>query len=236
MNSYNDVLEIIENILTESEQQVNNSNVFSNSDKFFDQMKKQGLHNKNKKKNNIKDKNEETDEYDDDVDDEYDDEEIDDDEQKEYKVNLKDAVDFEKFTSLLNKFRAAHSFTQGKINEELNNYFNRLSDDEKKCMHIFFKALIQITLVEIKGKAAYVPSDLGISVYKKSSTKSEKLDSKKLKNKIDSDIDDEYDVDMSQNSREKLQRKSNKNDFNSPIKIGESRQNKDDILNLLKSI
>ena len=140
-----------------------------------------------------------------------------------------------KFIKQRYKFRAAHSFTEGQINEELKRYFDRLSDSEKKCMHVFFKALIQITLVEIKGKAAYVPSDLGISVSKNSSTNSEKKDSKKLKHKIDSEIADSEDIDISQNSREKLQKKSKQDDFNSPIKIGEAKQDKSDIIKLLKS-
>lgn len=235
MNSYNDVLSIIENLLNESEQQVNSKNIFNSSDRFFDDMQASGLHSKkNKKENKLKDKSKDIDEDDDDNELNTD-EDTDESEEKEYKVNLKDADDFEKFISLLNKFRAAHSFTEGQINEELKRYFDRLSDSEKKCMHVFFKALIQITLVEIKGKAAYVPSDLGISVSKNSSTNSEKKDSKKLKNKIDSEIADSEDIDISQNSREKLQKNSKQDDFNSPIKIGEAKQDKSDIIKLLKS-
>lgn len=235
MNSYNDVLSIIENLLNESEQQVNSKNIFNSSDEFLDDMLASGLHSKkNKKENKLKDKSKDIDEDDDDNELNTD-EDTDESEEKEYKVNLKDADDFEKFISLLNKFRAAHSFTEGQINEELKRYFDRLSDSEKKCMHVFFKALIQITLVEIKGKAAYVPSDLGISVSKNSSTNSEKKDSKKLKNKIDSEIADSEDIDISQNSREKLQKKSKQDDFNSPIKIGEAKQDKSDIIKLLKS-
>lgn len=235
MNSYNDVLSIIENLLNESEQQVNDKEIFNLSDKFLGNMQASGLHSKkNKKENKLKDKSKDIDEDDDDNELNTD-EDTDESEEKEYKVNLKDADDFEKFISLLNKFRAAHSFTEGQINEELKRYFDRLSDSEKKCMHVFFKALIQITLVEIKGKAAYVPSDLGISVSKNSSTNSEKKDSKKLKNKIDSEIADSEDIDISQNSREKLQKNSKQDDFNSPIKIGEAKQDKSDIIKLLKS-
>lgn len=239
MNSYLKAINLIEQLLNEkSEVQVSFDP--NSADDFIQASLEAGTH-KSKSGNSKKDKlnqtKQETDEE------ELDDSDIDDDDnskkdddsdvedEKDYKVNLVDAVDFEKLIPLLNKFRAAHSFSEGKINDELKTYFKRLSDSEKKALHVFIKALIQITLVDVKGKAAYTPEDLGISIIKKSSTKSEKDSSKKLKDKLK----DEYDDD---NVRDKLQfdKKSKEQDFNSPIKIGESKQNKDDILKLLKTI
>lgn len=240
MNSYLKAINLIEQLLNEKSE-VEISFDPNSADNFIQASLERGTHAKSKSKNRKKDKlnqtKQETDEEeldDSDIDDDDNSKEDDDsdaEDEKDYKVNLVDAVDFEKLIPLLNKFRAAHSFSEGKINDELKTYFRRLSDSEKKALHVFIKALIQITLVDVKGKAAYTPEDLGISIIKKSSTKSEKDSSKKLKDKLK----DEYDDD---NVRDKLQfdKKSKEQDFNSPIKIGESKQNKDDILKLLKTI
>jgi len=243
MKQYFDAISIIAELLNESnEEEVSSDDIAQQTDLFNDEMQKQGLHSKNKSKKDdkkLRDKSykqqKEEDEEEEEISDTDDSEEEDDEEtEKDYKINLVDAVDFDKFISLLNKFRAAHSFSDGSINDELQSYFSRLSDDEKKTLHVFFKALIQITLMDVKGKAAYVPSDIGFKISKSSSTKDEKNKSKKLKNKLDDDFED----DEEEYTRDKIQnkKKTNKYDFNSPIKIGESKQNKDDILKLLKSI
>ncbi len=247
MNSYLKAINLIEQLLNEKSEVEVSFNA-DDADDFIKASVAQGTHTtqtKSKSKKSKKDKlnqtKKETDEEeldDSDLEDDdgskQEDDDSDAEDEKDYKVNLVDAVDFEKLIPLLNKFRAAHSFSDGKINDELKTYFKRLSDSEKKALHVFIKALIQITLVDVKGKAAYTPEDLGISIIKKSSTRSEKDSSKKLKDKLK----DEYDDSEDEKIRDKLQSKTNSKDedFNSPIKIGEVKQNKEDIFKLLKSI
>ena len=128
-------------------------------------------------------------------------------------INLSDAMQYEKLVDVLNQFRASHSLSDPDVSEELNKYFEKLSAEEKKVLHVFLKGLVQVTLLDVDGKAAYSPTDLKFSISKKGSATSEKLKSIKRRQKSKEDA-------------EKLD--------NAPIKIGESIQNKSMILKVLK--
>ena len=136
-------------------------------------------------------------------------------------LKLADALDYKKFVDDLNKFRAAHSFEDEEISLELKDYFQRLEDDEKKVFYVMLKGLIQVTLMGVDGKTARTPSDLKYSIKKTGSVSSEKKRS--MKRKID--------------TSKKLNDKGVKDkevDTNTPIKIGESRQNKTDIYKIIR--
>lgn len=128
-------------------------------------------------------------------------------------INLSDALEFKKLVKVLNQFRASHSLTDKEVKTELEEYFNKLTSEEKKVLHVFIKGLVQVTLLDVDGKSAYSPSDLKFSISKNGSATSEKLKSiaKKQKSKEDA---------------EKLS--------TSPIKIGESKQDVSKILKLVK--
>ena len=135
-------------------------------------------------------------------------------------VNLSDAVIYEKFVDDLNMFRAAHSFSDKEISTELQNYFNSLSREEKQVMHILIKGLIHVTMMDVKGKSAKTPSDFSLKVIKTGATSREKK--KSLDNRISAE------------------KKGKSVDKNTPIsvekiKIGESIQDKSEILKVLNS-
>ena len=136
-------------------------------------------------------------------------------------LKLADALDYKKFVDDLNKFRAAHSFEDEEISKELKDYFQRLEDDEKKAFYVMLKGLIQVTLMGVDGKTARTPSDLKFTIKKTGSVSSEKKRS--MKRKID--------------TSKELNAKGIKDkevDTNTPIKIGESRQNKTDIYKIIR--
>jgi hypothetical protein len=138
---------------------------------------------KNKKKEKLnQDKNKTEDEKlnseeEESIEDDYEDEE----DESPSTIHLEDAVKFKKLRSALNQFRASHSLSDPEIMEELKEYFERLSTNEKKILFIFVKGLTQVTLSDAKGKAANIPSDFGFSIDKKSAASSEKKKSKKRK-------------------------------------------------------
>lgn len=134
-------------------------------------------------------------------------------------IDLNNAMIYEKFVDDLNMFRAAHSFSDKKIKTELTDYFNGLTREEKQALHVLIKGLIHVTMMDVKGKSAKTPSDFSLDIKKSGVTSNEKR--KSLDKKIE------------------LEKQGKKVDNNTPIKtpikIGESRQNKNDILRVLNS-
>ena len=128
-------------------------------------------------------------------------------------IDLKDAFSYDILVKLLNQFRAAHSFSDKEISDELKKYFKKLSQEEKKVLHVFIKGLIQITLMDVKGNSAYSPSDLKFIITKTGSVSSEKKRS--LKKRI------------------KAEKEGKKVDNQTPIKIGEAKQDKSKIYRIL---
>lgn len=95
-------------------------------------------------------------------------------------IYLKDALNYGKLKSVLNKFRASHSLKKPDITEELKDYYNRLSKSEKKALYVFIKGLVQITGdLEADGDDANIPSDFGLGVTQAGKTAEEKKDSQK---------------------------------------------------------
>lgn len=135
-------------------------------------------------------------------------------------LKLGDALEYRKFVDDLNKFRAAHSFDDPEISKELEDYFQKLEDDEKKVFYVMLKGLIQVTLMGVDGKTARTPSELKFSIKKTGSVSSEKKRSMKRKIELSKELNDKGVDDK-------------KVDTNTPIKIGESRQNKLDILRVI---
>jgi hypothetical protein len=147
-------------------------------------------------------------------------------------INLADADNFDKLKSILNQFRASHSLSKKSVHEDLEKYFNKLTGDEKKALHVFLKGLVQITLLDVNGKAAYSPKDLKIIIGKSEATKSELKRSQSRKDQLE---------DLQDMPKEKAEEK-----LASPIsviKVGnvdteveESIQEKKEIIEFLKKI
>lgn len=219
INNYSDAFSLIESIINDennNDQEVNVDIVFKDSKNTEDVIDAQNLRAKPKPKkdkiNQSKESEKNEDEEDETLDDE-DSEEVDTPDESPSTINLSDAEDYDKFVDLLNQFRAAHSFSSKDIKQELTDYFQKLSSEEKRVLHVFIKGLIQVTLMDVRGKTAYSPSDLKFDIIKKGSVSSEKK--KSQARKID--------------AKEKTKAK----DLNQPIKIGESIQDKTSVLRVL---
>jgi hypothetical protein len=130
-------------------------------------------------------------------------------------INLSDGLDFTKLIKILNQFRSSRSLTDKEVYNELYKYFKKLTDAEKSILHVLLKGLVQITLLDVDGSAAYAPSDLKFSITKKGSASSEKIKSIKRKQKSKEDAEE-----MS----------------STPIKIGDVVQEKKEIFNTLRKI
>ena len=147
---------------------------------------------------------------------ELDDEEVETPDESPSTINLADALEYTKLKSSLNQFRASRSLSDKEVSVELKKYFKRLSDEEKKVLYVLIKGLTQVTLLDVSGKTAYIPSDLKFSISKKGSATSEKIKSKKRAQKLKSE-------------------KEIEDATNTPITIGsESIQEKGSILSIVK--
>jgi hypothetical protein len=126
---------------------------------------------------------------------------------------LSDAMQYDKLIDALNQFRASHSLSDKEVSEEMKKYFNKLKPEEKKVLFVFMKGLTQVTLLDVDGQSAYSPGDLGFEMNKASTPTSEKRQSIKRKQKSKEDA-----------------KKMN----TSPIKIGDSIQEKLDLLKIVR--
>lgn len=175
-----DVISKFEKILEEAEWS-------KQRDEFISDMRSNGLHAEDNKKEKVS--NEEEDPLEKNDDDEEESEKVETPDESPSTIDLADAKDFDKLKDNLNQFRASHSLSDSEVSEELRKYFDRLSSEEKRILHVFIKGLTQVTLLDVSGKTAYIPSDLKFKVTKGGSATSEKLKSKaraqKLKKKKD---------------------------------------------------
>ena len=135
-------------------------------------------------------------------------------------INLSDALNFEIFKDNLNLSRSGHSYDSEPVKSELKNYFDSLTKEEKQALHVLIKGIIHVTLMDVKGNSAKTPSDLSISIKRSGTTSKEK------KKSLDRRID--------------VEKKGKSVDNNTPIKvtpikIGESRQNKASILKVINA-
>lgn len=126
---------------------------------------------------------------------------------------LSDAMNYEKFVDALNRLRASKSFSDPEVAEEFKKYFNKLEPNTKKAIYTFIVGTTQVTLLDVDGLAAYSPKDVGFEITKIATPTSEKRRSIKRKQKSKEDA-------------EKLN--------TSPIKIGDSIQEKSDLLKIVK--
>lgn len=183
------------------------------ADDFVAEMRREGNHSKDNK-DEISEKEEEVEfeeeeeaEPDEEADDDltYFDKKVKSEDESPTAINLSDADDLNKFIRLVNQVRASSSLKDKDVYIEVEKYFNRLTVEEKRVLHIFIKGLIQITSpgLDVDGSAAYIPS-MFYYTFKKGSATSEKKKS----------------IEKMQKSKEQAKEKNM-----SPIKIGESRQN-----------
>jgi hypothetical protein len=220
LKSYADAFAIVESIINE-EERVSDEISKREEKTFLDTVEDEDLHATKSKKQKSKINSKKSKSKDESEDEEE--ETLDDDESEEVEtpdespstINLSDAENYDKFVDILNQFRAAHSFGSKDIKKELTDYFQKLTSDEKKVLHVFIKGLIQVTLMDVRGKTAYSPSDLKFEIVKKGSVTSEKK--KSQARKIDA------------------KKKTTDSETSTPIKIGEAKQNKTDILKVLIS-
>lgn len=180
------------------------------ADEFVAEMRREGNHSEDNK-DEISEKEEEA-EFDDEEEEEegddltYFDKKVKSEDESPTAINLADADDLNKFIRLVNQVRASSSLKDKEVYIEVEKYFNRLTTEEKRVLHIFIKGLIQVTSpgLDVDGSAAYIPS-MFYYTFKKGSATSEKKKS----------------IERKQKSKEQA-----KEDSMSPIKIGESKQDK----------
>lgn len=181
------------------------------ADEFVAEMRREGNHSEDNK-DEISEKEEEA-EFDDEPEEEeegddltYFDKKVKSEDESPTAINLADADDLNKFIRLVNQVRASSSLKDKEVYIEVEKYFNRLTTEEKRVLHIFIKGLIQVTSpgLDVDGSAAYIPS-MFYYTFKKGSATSEKKKS----------------IERKQKSKEQA-----KEDSMSPIKIGESKQDK----------
>lgn len=211
INNYSDAFSLIEAIISENKEELVQGSGRKEEEEFLNTARSDKLHKTKKNSGKLKKSEKNEDPEDETLDDES--EEVETPDKSPSTINLSDAEDYDKFVDLLNQFRAAHSFSSKDIKQELTDYFHKLTSEEKRVLHVFIKGLIQVTLMDVRGKTAYSPSDLKFDIIKKGSVSSEKKKSQAVK------------IDAKEKTKSK--------DLNQPIKIGESIQDKTSVLRVL---
>ena len=100
-----------------------------------------------------------------------DEEEIDQDKEKSSKITGEETIEkedissekfktsFDSVVKSINTLRAGRSTKDKEIKTELSSYYDRLSEDERKILHIFLKQLASILQGAVDGEEAIDPSD-----------------------------------------------------------------------------
>jgi len=144
-------------------------------------------------------------------------------------IKIKNGLEYVKLKSALNQFRASRSLNDDDVNQELKKFFKRLSDDEKKVLYALIKGLTQVTLLDVSGKTAFIPSDLGFKVSKPGSTSREKLKSKETAQKLSKNSSDDEIADMTNTPVDTMS-------SSSIIKVGGSNEGIDETLLEIKKL
>lgn len=131
---------------------------------------------------------------------------------QESNEKIKISTEFSDFIKAANAFRATRSLRDKDVKGDLSAYFKGLSTGEKESLYVFFKGLTQIAGSDVDGDQAPAPQDFGIKTTSK--TKAQKPATKP----------------ESQETEEKDLSSSN------PITVGESIQDKSEVLSLLYEI
>lgn len=148
-------------------------------------------------------------------------EEIEDEEYKKIQkkpspIKLENSTKYSSLIDNINLLRSAPSLD--KI-EQLKVFFNELNNNEKKCLYVLIKSLIDITVENVDGKSAYKPSMFGLiagDISKNNVSQDNNKQEKDKNNKVDT-------IDTKDTSTD------------TPIKIGEAKQNKNDVLRVIYS-
>jgi hypothetical protein len=215
MSNKYDVFSLFESLLTDEENEYNqsNSSELDKQNKLKQAIKKRDVVSKKSNKSKgtqLKDKSED-DDIDDSNEEDNEDKKVYDDNKGPKSINLKDALELSKQIKALNKFKASQSLKDPEINEELEKYFKNLSDEEKYVLYVLVNGLVQVALSDIGGDDANIPTDFGLSVKKSGITSSEKAKSKETKMKLKAKSEDKDKV---------------IDDIDPPIKVGVSEQDK----------
>lgn len=215
-----DIISKLEKILNESNEQWENAKDKANA--FIADARSRGAYHEDTIKGKVKEDSDESitkkaekdiDDGDDDSKETDKDEKVSTPDESPSTINLSDAKEFKNLIKILNQFRASRSLSDKEVKIELEEYFNKLTDSEKKVLHVFIKGLVQVTLLDVDGKSAYSPSDLKFEIEKRGSATSEKLKS----------------IARKQQSKEDAKKLSN-----SPITIGPESQVKTEVYEVFR--
>lgn len=213
-----DIISKLEKILNESNEQWENAKDKANA--FIADARSRGAYHEDSVKGKVKEDSDDsiTKKAEDDLvrgkeKEDSDDEKVDTPDESPSTINLSDAKEFKNLVKILNQFRASRSLSDEEVKVELEEYFNKLTDGEKKALHVFIKGLVQVTLLDVDGKSAYSPADLKFEIEKRGSATSEKLKS----------------IARKQQSKEDAKKLSN-----SPITIGPESQVKTEVYEVFR--
>ena len=213
-----DIISKLEKILNESNEQWENAKDKANA--FIADARSRGAYHEDTVKGKVKEDSDDsiTKKAEDDLgsdkeEEDSDNEKVDTPDESPSTINLSDAKEFKNLVKILNQFRASRSLSDKEVKVELEEYFNKLTDSEKKILHVFIKGLVQVTLLDVDGKSAYSPSDLKFEIEKRGSATSEKLKS----------------IARKQQSKEDAKKLSN-----SPITIGPESQVKTEVYEVFR--
>ena len=140
------------------------------------------------------------------------DKDLDDKQEKFLNVDLSKANSVDHWKSMMKDFKSTHGVDSDKVANDLEKYHSNLSEEERQIFLIIFTGLIQIGSTDIDGSVVERPSDRGLKIEKAGAASIEKRKS----------------MNRAKISKKEAEKSS------SPIKVGESIQEKKEIFEVLR--
>jgi hypothetical protein len=143
------------------------------------------------------------------------------------KLDLSKSTKYNEFTDNVNLLRSAPSLG---ANEQLKVFFNELSGNEKKCLYVFIKSLIDVTINNVDGKSAHAPRKFNLIIEDPKSVQSSKPKETSKPKAASKPGEDEK-----PSQETPAQETPAQVDDRAPIVVGEAKQDKNSILKIIYS-
>ena len=122
-------------------------------------------------------------------------------------------VSFDSITRAINSLRAGKSLKDSGVKKQAADYYDKLSESERKALFVFLEALSEIITGQIKGKEAQDPSEPPVSI---------SFSDQEAEEEVESPSTEEPEEEVSEEEPEEKVPEEEQEDTTPPIRVNES--------------
>jgi len=126
-------------------------------------------------------------------------------------------VSFDSITRAINSLRAGKSLKDSGVKKQAADYYDKLSESERKALFVFLEALSEIITGQIKGKEAQDPSEPPVSISFSDQEKEEEKEEE-----VEPPSTEEPEEEVSEEEPEEKVPEEEQEDTTPPIRVNES--------------